>query len=205
MKINKTYTEEEEIDEPENETETASVNETKKDNKTDDLEIKDEDEEKKKEKKKKTKSITKWKWDYELINENKPIWLRDKKEITKEEYVKFYKALTKDSEEPLAYEHGKLEGEVNFRYILFIPGKRPYDLYDNYYGKSSSLKLYVRRVLVSEQFEDLMPRYLNFIKGVVDSDDLPLNVSREALQQYKMIKVMSNKLVKASSFNSNND
>ena len=200
MKINKTYTEEEETDEYENETDTTSVNETQKeDNKTDDLEIKDEDEEKKKEKrKKKTKSVTKWKWDYELINENKPIWLRDKKEITREEYVKFYKALTKDSEDPLAYEHGKLEGEVNFRYILFIPGKRPYDLYDNYYGKSSSLKLYVRRVLVSEQFEDLMPRYLNFIKGVVDSDDLPLNVSREALQQYKMIKVMSNKLVKAS-------
>ena len=200
MKINKTYTEEEETDEYENETDTTAVNETsKEDNKTDDLEIKDEDEEKKKEKrKKKTKSVTKWKWDYELINENKPIWLRDKKEITREEYIKFYKSLTKDSEDPLAYEHGKLEGEVNFRYILFIPGKRPYDLYDNYYGKSSSLKLYVRRVLVSEQFEDLMPRYLNFIKGVVDSDDLPLNVSREALQQYKMIKVMSNKLVKAS-------
>ena len=188
MKINKTYTEEEETDEYENETDTSAVNDTKK-----------EDEEKKKDKrKKKTKSVTKWKWDYELINENKPIWLRDKKEITKEEYVKFYKALTKDSEEPLAYDHGKLEGEVNFRYILFIPGKRPYDLYDNYYGKSSSLKLYVRRVLVSEQFEDLMPRYLNFIKGVVDSDDLPLNVSRESLQQIKMIKVMSNKLVKAS-------
>ena len=119
MKINKTYTEEEEIDEPENETETASVNETKKDNKTDDLEIKDEDEEKKKEKKKKTKSITKWKWDYELINENKPIWLRDKKEITKEEYVKFYKALTKDSEEPLAYEHGKLEKSTSDIYYLF--------------------------------------------------------------------------------------
>ena len=205
MKINKTYTEEEETDEYENETDTSAVNDTKKedeekkDNKTDDLENKDEDEEKKKEKKKKkTKTVTKWKWDYELINENKPIWLRDKKEITKEEYVKFYKALTKDSEEPLAYDHGKLEGEVNFRYILFIPGKRPYDLYDNYYGKSSSLKLYVRRVLVSEQFEDLMPRYLNFIKGVVDSDDLPLNVSRESLQQIKMIKVMSNKLVKAS-------
>ena len=205
IKINKTYTEEEETDEYENETDTSAVNDTKKedeekkDNKTDDLEIKDEDEEKKKEtRKKKTKTVTKWKWDYELINENKPIWLRDKKEITREEYVKFYKALTKDSEDPLAYEHGKLEGEVNFRYILFIPGKRPYDLYDNYYGKSSSLKLYVRRVLVSEQFEDLMPRYLNFIKGVVDSDDLPLNVSRESLQQIKMIKVMSNKLVKAS-------
>ena len=205
MKINKTYTEEEETDEWENETDITAVNDTNKEeeekdnNKTDELEIKDEEEEKKKEKrKKKTKSVTKWKWDYELINENKPIWLRDKKEITKEEYIKFYKALTKDSEDPLAYEHGKLEGEVNFRYILFIPGKRPHDLYDNYYGKSSSLKLYVRRVLVSEQFEDLMPRYLNFIKGVVDSDDLPLNVSREALQQIKMIKVMSNKLVKAS-------
>ena len=206
MKINKTYTEEEEIDEPDNETllndtkleSEDEKNETEK-NKTDDLEVSDEKEDKKKEeKKKKTKSVTKWRWDYELINENKPLWLRDKKEITKEEYYKFYKALTKDSEDPLAYDHGKLEGEVNFRYILYIPSQRPYNLYDNYYGKSSSLKLYVRRVLVSEQFEDLMPRYMNFIKGVVDSDDLPLNVSREQLQQYKMIKVMSNKLVKAS-------
>ena len=206
MKINKTYTEEEEIDEPDNETllndtkleSEDQKNETEK-NKTDDLEVSDEKEDKKKEeKKKKTKSVTKWRWDYELINENKPLWLRDKKEITKEEYYKFYKALTKDSEDPLAYDHGKLEGEVNFRYILYIPAQRPYNLYDNYYGKSSSLKLYVRRVLVSEQFEDLMPRYMNFIKGVVDSDDLPLNVSREQLQQYKMIKVMSNKLVKAS-------
>lgn len=207
MKINKTYTEEEEIDEPENETDTSAnkteteeANETEEEKKDDDLEITEEkkDEEKKEEKKKKTRSVTKWRWDYELINENKPIWLRDKKEITKEEYNKFFKALTKDSEDPLAYDHGKLEGEVNFRYILYIPAKRPYDLFDNYYGKSSSLKLYVRRVLVSEEFEELMPRYLNFIKGVVDSDDLPLNVSREQLQQYKMIKVMSNKLVKAS-------
>ena len=207
MKINKTYTEEEEIDEPENETDTSAnkteteeANKTEEEKKDDDLEITEEkkDEEKKEEKKKKTRSVTKWRWDYELINENKPIWLRDKKEITKEEYNKFFKALTKDSEDPLAYDHGKLEGEVNFRYILYIPAKRPYDLFDNYYGKSSALKLYVRRVLVSEEFEELMPRYLNFIKGVVDSDDLPLNVSREQLQQYKMIKVMSNKLVKAS-------
>ena len=210
MKINKTYTEEIELDEPEAEqNETAAVkndtiseakNETNKTKEEEDLEIKDEEGEKdkEKEKKKKTKTITKWKWDYELINENKPIWLRDKKEITQEEYFKFYKALTKETEDPLGYDHSKLEGEVNFRYIIFIPGRRPYDLYDNYYGKSSSLKLYVRRVLVSEQFEDLMPRYLNFIKGVVDSDDLPLNVSREQLQQIKMIKVMSNKLVKAS-------
>ena len=133
MKINKTYTEEEETDEYENETDTTSVNETKKeedeekkDNKTDDLEVKDEKEEKKEEKKKKTKSVTKWRWDYELINENKPLWLRDKKEITKEEYYKFYKSLTKDSED-----HGKLEGEVHFRYILDISAQRSYNLYDN--------------------------------------------------------------------------
>ena len=77
-----------------------------------------------------------------------------------------------------------------------MPGEAPYDLYENYYGKSSSLKLYVRRVLITEEFDELMPRYLSFIKGVVDSDDLPLNVSREQLQQMKMVKVMSKKLVR---------
>ena len=204
MKVNKTYTEEEEIEDeeepPKEEEKKEEETPKEEEKKEDDLEVTDEtkEEEKTEEKKKKTRSVTKWRWDYELINENKPIWLRDKKEITKEEYNKFFKALTKDSEDPLAYDHGKLEGEVNFRYILYIPARRPYDLFDNYYGKSSSLKLYVRRVLVSEEFEELMPRYLNFMKGVVDSDDLPLNVSREQLQQIKMIKVMSNKLIKAS-------
>jgi len=156
--------------------------------------MKKKKEEEKKEKKKRT--ITEWKWEWELINENKPLWLRDKKEITKEEYYKFYQALTKDTEDPLVHEHGRTEGEVNFKYILYIPAKKPYDLFDNYYGKNSALKLYVRRVLVNEQFEELIPRYLNFIKGVVDSDDLPLNVSREQLQQHKMIKVMSKRLVR---------
>ena len=79
---------------------------------------------------------------------------------------------------------------------MYVPASAPFDLFENYYGKSSALKLYVRRVLITEEFEDLMPRYLNFIKGVVDSDDLPLNVSREQLQQLKMIKVMSKKLVR---------
>jgi len=190
LRVNKTYSREEEEEtaaEPEK-TETTTT--------TDDLEVTDEKKEEKKEKQK--KYVTDWRWEWELVNENKPLWLRDKKEVTSEEYNKFYKALTKDTDDPFSHEHGKTEGEVNFRYILYIPSKRPYDLFENYYGKNSALKLYVRRVLVNEQFEELMPRYLNFIKGVVDSDDLPLNVSREQLQQHKMIKVMSTKLVRTA-------
>lgn len=126
----------------------------------------------------------------------KAIWLRDKSDISEEEYQNFYKTITKDHENALAYTHFTAEGEIEFKAILFIPQSAPYDLFENYYGRSAALKLYVRRVLITEEFEELMPRYLNFIKGVVDSDDLPLNVSREQLQQLKMIKVMSKKLVR---------
>jgi len=122
--------------------------------------------------------------------------LREKSEITEDEYNNFYKTISKDHENPLTYTHFSAEGEIEFKSILFIPSQAPYDLFENYYGKSSALKLYVRRVLITEEFEELMPRYLNFIKGVVDSDDLPLNVSREQLQQLKMIKVMSKKLIR---------
>lgn len=197
LRVNKTYTREEEIPEEPQAEATNTTDSTEGEKKTDDLEVTDEKkEEKTEEKKKKTKTITDWKFEWELINENKPLWLREKKEITKEEYFKFYKSLTKDTEEPHSYEHGKVEGEVNFKYIVYVPAKKGHDLFENYYGKNSALKLYVRRVLVNEQFEELMPRYMNFIKGVVDSDDLPLNVSREQLQQHKMIKVMSRSLVK---------
>ena len=142
------------------------------------------------------KTITKQVWDWELINEIKAIWLRDSSEITTEEYNGFYKTITKDAEDPLAYTHFSAEGEIDFKAILYIPGSAPFDLFENYYQKSSALKLYVRRVLITDSFDDLMPKYLSFIKGVVDSDDLPLNVSREQLQQLKMIKVMSKKLVR---------
>lgn len=135
-------------------------------------------------------------WEWETINEIKAIWLRDKSEITDDEYNNFYKTISKDHENPLAYTHFTAEGEIEFKSILYIPSQAPYDLFENYYGRSAALKLYVRRVLITEEFEELMPRYLNFIKGVVDSDDLPLNVSREQLQQLKMIKVMSKKLVR---------
>ncbi len=122
--------------------------------------------------------------------------MRPKQEIEDREYKDFYKTITKDTEDPLAYSHFSAEGEIEFKAILYIPRTAPYNLFEDYYGVSSEIKLYVRRVLITEEFTDLMPKYLNFVKGVIDSDDLPLNVSREQLQQMKMIKVMSKKLVR---------
>lgn len=122
--------------------------------------------------------------------------MRPKDEITDREYNDFYKTIAKDSEDPLAYTHFSAEGEIDFRAILYVPRNAPFNMFEDYYGVSSEIKLYVRRVLITEEFTDLMPKYLNFVKGVVDSDDLPLNVSREQLQQMKMIKVMSKKLVR---------
>jgi heat shock protein beta len=127
----------------------------------------------------KTKTVTEQEWHWELINEIKAIWMREKGEISEEEYNGFYRTITRDAEDPLAYSHFSAEGEIEFKAIIYIPSSAPFDMYDNYYGSKSSLKLYVRRVLISEDFEELMPKYLNFVKGVVDSDDLPLNVSRE--------------------------
>jgi len=164
-----------------------------------DMEITDEGEEDPEDaevKEPEMKTITQQVWEWETINDIKAIWTRSKDELTDEEYYSFYKTITKDPEDPLAFTHFRAEGEIDFKSILYIPASAPFDLFENYYGKSSALKLYVRRVLITEEFEDLMPRYLNFIKGVVDSDDLPLNVSREQLQQLKMLKVMSKKLVR---------
>lgn len=132
-----------------------------------------------------TKEVTSW----ELVNDQKAIWQRKSKDISEDEYLAFYKSVTKAAEEPIGWTHFTAEGEVEFRSILYIPGVAPPDLYDNYYAKQSSLKLYVRKVLISDEFEELLPRYLNFIRGLVDSDDLPLNVSREQLQQHKILKV----------------
>merc|ERR1712066_924898 len=161
--------------------------------KKDDVETKDDDEkEEEEEKKPKKKTVYEW----EQVNTQKAIWLRAKEDVTEEEYNEFYKGISKDYLDPLAYTHFNAEGEIEFKSILFLPKKAPFDTMDNYWTKKSEVKLYVRRVLVAEKFEELLPRYLNFVRGVVDSDDLPLNVSREQLRQNKIMKVISKKLVR---------
>merc|ERR1712166_85253 len=163
--------------------------------KKDDVETKDDDEkEEEEEEKKAPKKKTVYEW--EQVNTQKAIWLRAKEDVTEEEYNEFYKGISKDYLDPLAYTHFNAEGEIEFKSILFLPKKAPFDMMDNYWTKRSEVKLYVRRVLVAEKFDELLPRYLNFVRGVVDSDDLPLNVSREQLQQNKIMKVISKKLVR---------
>merc|ERR1711978_547573 len=165
------------------------------DEKKDDVETKDDDDDEKEEEEKKTptkKTVYEW----EQVNTQKAIWLRSKEDVTEEEYNEFYKSISKDYLDPLAYTHFNAEGEIEFKSILFLPKKAPFDMMDNYWTKKSEVKLFVRRVLVAEKFDELLPRYLNFVRGVVDSDDLPLNVSREQLQQNKIMKVISKKLVR---------
>merc|ERR1712028_130611 len=159
-----------------------------------DEEEKDDVEEEKEDEKKAPKKKTVFEW--EQVNTQKAIWLRAKEDVTEEGYNEFYKAISKDYLDPLAYTHFNAEGEIEFKSILFLPKKAPFDMMDNYHTKQSEVKLYVRRVLVAEKFQELLPRYLNFVRGVVDSDDLPLNVSREQLQQNKIMKVISKKLVR---------
>merc|ERR1719359_1074604 len=163
--------------------------EEKKDDVDDEEKEDDEDEEKKQPKK---KTVFEW----EQVNTQKAIWLRAKEDVTEEEYNEFYKSISKDYLDPLAYTHFNAEGEIEFKSVLFLPKKAPFDMMDNYWTKKSEVKLYVRRVLVAEKFDELLPRYLGFVRGVVDSDDLPLNVSREQLQQNKIMKVISKKLVR---------
>ncbi|CAF1020390.1 unnamed protein product [Adineta steineri] len=174
-----------------------AANDDKKDEadkKTDDDAAVEDDKEE--DKKSKTKTVDKTVWDWDLMNESKPIWQRKPSEVTEEEYNGFYKTFTKETETPMIYSHFTAEGEVTFKSILYVPKAAPFDLFSNYNKKTDAIKLYVRRVFITDNFEEMMPKYLSFIRGVVDSDDLPLNVSRETLQQSKLLKVIKKKLVR---------